>query len=116
MPEIPWDLVGLVLFGVLVYVMFFGGKVAPAEAKRLVSEGALLLDVRTPAEFGSGHIPGAVNIPVSDLPGRLAEVPGDKAVVVYCASGMRSASAKRILTRSGRKTVHDLGAMARYPS
>ncbi len=116
MPEIPWDLLGLVLLGVLAYMMFFGGKIAPAEAKRLVSEGAFLLDVRTPGEFGSGHIPGAKNIPVSDLAERLAEVPSDKVVVVYCASGMRSASAKRILTRSGRKTVHDLGAMARYPS
>lgn len=116
MPEIPWDYVVVAALLLGFYVVFFGGKVAPAQAKKLVEEGAMLLDVRTQGEFAGGHLPKAVNIPLSELSARIAEVPKDQPVVVYCASGMRSASAKRLLVASGRKAVHDLGGMSRYPS
>jgi phage shock protein E len=94
----------------------FVGKVAPAKAKELVAAGAKLVDVRSAAEFASGHVAGAVNVPVGELGGRLTEL-GDKAtpIVLYCASGMRSAHAKRTLTRAGFRDVHDLGPMARWP-
>lgn len=62
--------------------------------------GVPILDVRTPAEFAAGAIPGAVNIPVDDLRERIAEVPeGD--VVVHCAVGIRGHLASRILTDAG---------------
>ena len=90
----------------------FGRGVGPGEAKRLAAAGALLLDVRTPAEFAQGHLPGALNIPVVELPDRLAELGGpDRDVVVYCRSGMRSARAATVLRRAGYRAVHDLGAM-----
>lgn len=93
----------------------FGGKVAVAEARRLVEGGALLLDVRTPMEFASGALPGAVNIPVSDLAQRLAEV-GDtsRAIVVYCASGARSARATAFLKQQGYTKAVDLGPKSRW--
>jgi phage shock protein E len=93
----------------------FLGKVPLAKAKELVAAGAALVDVRTPGEFASGHIPGALNVPLQELETRLSEL-GDKAgpVVVYCASGMRSASARGILRRAGYLQVHDLGAMRRW--
>jgi len=81
---------------------------------KLVADGATLLDVRTPGEFANGHLPGAVNIPVSDLSARLNEVPKDKPVVVYCRSGHRSGMAASTLRRSGMKTVVDLGAMSNW--
>lgn len=81
-----------------------------AEAHRLVASGATLVDVRTPGEFDSGHADGALNIPVDQLSSRLAEVPRDKVVVVYCASGMRSAQAASLLARSGYR-VRDLGTL-----
>ncbi len=65
----------------------------------------VLLDVRTPAEFAEGHIPGAVNIPVDALQSR------DVPVVVYCRSGNRSATASQILDRAGYETVYDLGGI-----
>ncbi len=94
----------------------FLGKVSPDRAKALVAEGARLLDVRTDGEHRAGHIPGSLHIPVSELSSRVGEL-SDKArpVVVYCASGMRSASAAGILRRAGFTSVHDLGAMGRWP-
>ncbi|MEW5847531.1 MAG: rhodanese-like domain-containing protein [Myxococcota bacterium] len=87
-----------------------------AEAHRLVSQGAVLLDVRTREEFTAGHLPGAINIPVQDLTQRMAEVGPDKKkpVVVYCRSGNRSARAKRMLTEAGYQQVFDLGAMSNW--
>jgi len=91
------------------------GKVDPARARALVEGGAKLVDVRTPTEHAAGHIQGSINIPVHELASRTAEL-GDKTrpVVVYCASGMRSASAVGILKRAGFTEVHDLGAAARW--
>jgi rhodanese-related sulfurtransferase len=90
------------------------GDVTPDDARRLVANGATLLDVRTPGEFAEGHLPGALNIPVQSLSSRLGEVPKDKPVVVYCRSGQRSGSAKRLLKDAGFGDVHDLGAMSRW--
>lgn len=71
----------------------------------------LLIDVRTPEEFTSGHIDGSVNIPVEEMQGRLDEIPGDAPIVVYCRSGNRSATAARILTDAGYAPVYDLGGI-----
>lgn len=71
----------------------------------------LLLDVRTPGEFADGHIEGAVNIPVESLASRIAEVPSDVPVVVYCRSGNRSATASQILNSAGYGAVYDLGGI-----
>jgi len=109
-----WPLiVSAVLFGAWI-VMTRMGKLAPAEAKRLVSEGAQLVDVRSPSEFSSGHIQNAKNIPVGDIDRRAKELSKDKDVIVYCASGMRSASASRTLKSLGFTRVHDLGSMSRW--
>lgn len=93
----------------------FLGKVSPEKARTLVEGGARLVDVRTPGEHASGHIDGSLNVPVQELAKRMSEL-GEKAkpVVVYCASGMRSASAAGMLRRAGFAEVHDLGAMARW--
>ena len=86
-----------------------------SEARDLVAAGALLLDVRTTQEFARGHLPGAVNIPVSQLAKRVSEL-GDRqrAVVVYCQRGTRSRMASEVLRRAGFSAVHDLGAMGRW--
>jgi phage shock protein E len=83
------------------------------KARQLVAEGAVLLDVRSPEEFRQGHPEQARNIPVQELPQRLAEVgpPGTK-VVVYCAAGGRSAMAVGLLTRSGYPDVFDLKSVS----
>lgn len=91
------------------------GDVSPAEAKRLVEGGALLLDVRTPGEFASGHLPSALNVPLGELGSKLENLAAkDRAIVVYCASGVRSASAAGALRSAGYATVKNLGAMSRW--
>ena len=85
-----------------------------AQAREWVSNGALLLDVRTKAEYASGHVEQAVNIPVQELPARLAEVGSkDRAVVVYCRSGGRSAVATDLLQQAGYRVL-DVGPMSAY--
>ena len=89
---------------------------APASAAAVVapmSQEALLehqsrhpdhlfvLDVRTPQEYAEGHVPGAVNVPYDQLAARLAEVPKDKDVVLYCKSGRRAGIAADVLAANG---------------
>lgn len=89
--------------------------VGGSEAHRLVAEGARLVDVRTAREFATGHIPGAVNIPVQELGRRIGELDAkERPIVVYCRSGKRSGSAARILRRAGYSEVHDLGSISRW--
>jgi len=70
-----------------------------------------LIDVRTPEEFASGHINGAVNIPVQELAQRMGEIQKDQPVVLYCRSGNRSAQAATILDQAGYTGVYDLGGV-----
>ncbi|HET8733213.1 MAG TPA: rhodanese-like domain-containing protein [Anaeromyxobacteraceae bacterium] len=92
------------------------GRVDGATAKALVGAGAKLVDVRMPDEFASGHVPGAVNIPLHELTSRLAEVgPTSTKVVVYCRSGSRSASALKSLQRAGYANVYDMGPATAWP-
>jgi phage shock protein E len=94
----------------------FSGDLSGREAKHLVADGALLLDVRSPEEYAAGHLEGALNVPVQVLASRLGELGAhDRAVVVYCRSGHRSANAAAILREAGFTAVHDLGAMSRWP-
>ena len=71
-------------------------------------ETSFLLDVRSADEFATGHLPGASNIPHTELRARLAEVPSGAAVRVYCASGFRSYLALRVLRQSGWEDVASL--------
>ena len=78
------------------------------------AEQPFLLDVRTPEEFGSGHIPGAVNIPVDDLRSRLDELPRDRKIAAYCQVGQRGYLATRILLQSGYAAVNVGGGYKTY--
>lgn len=86
----------------------------PADTlQQLKSQGALLLDVRTPQEFAGGHAPGALNIPVATLQARFLELDRQKPILVCCASGARSAWAKNFLDAQGFQTVHNAGPWQR---
>jgi len=74
----------------------------------VLSEPPVLLDVRTPREWQAGHIAGSLHIPLQHLAKRLHEVPRDRQVVVYCASGYRSAIAVGLLERHSRSRLADL--------
>ncbi len=66
-----------------------------------VPAGTLLLDVRTAEEFSQGNVPGAINIPVDDLRGRLGEIPAGARILCYCQVGQRGYLATRILLQRG---------------
>ena len=81
-------------------------------ARRLVDEGAVLLDVRSEGEFAEAHVAGALNIPVQSLARRLHELPPKHhPIVVHCRSGMRSATAASLLRQAGWSTVVDIGGL-----
>lgn len=80
------------------------------QLKKVVQNGAFLVDVRTPEEFAGGSVPGAVNIPLDTVPGRVQEFRGKDAVVVFCRSGNRSGQAKAILEQNGISNVYNGGS------
>ncbi len=77
-------------------------------AGALVAQRVRVLDVRTLAEHAAGHIVGSLNIPLGQLPARLAEIPTDRPVVVQCQGGLRSAIAASLLQAHGHTEVVDL--------
>jgi phage shock protein E len=76
----------------------------------LVKNGAPIIDVRTKGEFQGGHIKGSQNIPLDTLKAHMAKLDKNKPVIVCCASGMRSGSAKGILKANGFVEVHNGGS------
>jgi cysteine synthase/rhodanese-related sulfurtransferase len=83
-------------------------EVAPAEAARMIREGAQLIDVRTPGEFKEGHLPEAINIPLQSLErGPVGDLPPDKSmpIVTICATGRRSMVALKLLRSQGYTKV-----------
>lgn len=89
----------------------------PEAAKKMISAGAVILDVRTTDEFAEDHLGEAVNIPIDDMGTRIAEVAtltgNDKAkpIVVYCASGERAGRAKSQLDAAGYTNVVNGGGL-----
>lgn len=92
-----------------------GSKVASGIVKQKLEAGASVIDVRTPDEFRDGAYPGAKNIPLADLVRRMAEIPKDKPVVLYCASGARSSSAARTMKQAGYVDVVNAGGLGDMP-
>ena len=113
---------------VTLLVVTFACREAPPPAVQDISAeallssppaGALVLDVRTPEEFASGHVPGAVNIPHTELADRLSEVrvSKDSPVVVYCERGGRAGQAAEVLLTAGYSDVlHLAGDMSAWRS
>lgn len=96
---------------------FLGYKqVSPEEATRLYNRGALMLDVRSDAEYKTGFLGEAKHIPVGDVKAKLNNLDSykNKDVIVYCQSGARSAGVANTLVKNGFQQVHNLrgGIMA----
>jgi phage shock protein E len=75
----------------------------------LCKQNALLVDVRTPAEFFSGSVRGAINIPVNTIQNHLSKFKNKTNIIVFCKSGGRSSMAKTILEQNGIKNVTNGG-------
>ena len=98
---------------ILANLLFGGSPDSDADIPAMIKAGALVVDVRTAQEFSGGHIEGAVNIPINVIDRRLGDHAKDKPIIVYCHSGARSASAKRVLTQSGYTNVVNGGSLHR---
>ena len=79
------------------------------------TDGAVLLDVRTPQEYREGHIPGSINIPLQQLD-KAIDAYENKAVplFVYCHSGARSRQAAAVLQSMGYTNVTNIGGITAY--
>ena len=100
----PVNMAGFVAENVL------NGKLKIIQCSKLesVSDGKVLIDVRTETEFAAGTIDGAVNIPLDEIRTRLDEIPTDKPVYIFCQQGMRGYLAQRILVQRGYSDVSNL--------
>jgi phage shock protein E len=102
--------------GVLLLVRYLMTRHAPtAIVAAKLEAGATVVDVRTETEFRRGAYPGAMNVPLGELSSGLARIPKGRPVVVYCASGARSAMAARILRRAGYADVSNAGGLGQMP-
>jgi len=103
-------------FAVLLILSILG--CATASEITEVPEDALVVDVRTPREFADWHYPGAINIPVQVLEQNLSKLPDKgKPIIVYCRSGHRASTAKKILVSNNYKDIKNgggLGDMKRF--
>lgn len=104
-------LLALVSGGALLWPSLNRGKhaLSTLQATQLLNQGkTVVLDVRTPEEFAKGHLRAALNIPLQELDSRLGELDKGRAVLVMCASGVRSAKGAAQLRRAGFADVHSL--------
>lgn len=94
-------------------------QVSATEAQELMDteEGYVIVDVRTPEEFDSGHIPGAVNVPNEEIGSEDPEALPDKdqLILVYCRSGNRSVQAAKKLAALGYTNVVEFGGINSWP-
>lgn len=79
-----------------------------------LEQGATLIDVREPVEYRRGHVPGAVNIPMSQLTTRLGEIDRKRPVHVVCASGNRSRAMTEVLTAAGYDATNVAGGTSAW--
>lgn len=86
------------------------------EVKQMIENGALVVDVRSPMEYNMGHYPEALNIPITELQRRVDELGSkDRPIVVYCASGSRSETARNFLKSMGYDKVVNAGGLSQMP-
>ena len=94
-------------------------KISAEEAKKMLDENpdAILVDVRTAAEYREKHIPNAILLPDSEIKSKAADVLTDKdaLILVYCRSGRRSANAALQLINMGYTNVYDFGGIMSWP-
>lgn len=104
-------LISLALFSVVAQAADYMSPGLTAEqllAKQVSGQAPLVVDVRTPVEYGIAHIPGAINVPVEEIEERLDEFNNDNGVLVYCINGSRTRQAEAILLGANIPDVYHL--------
>ncbi len=109
-----WAIVAVAAIGVGVLVLSPAGggaqDVSPDRSVELVAEGVRVIDVRTPGEFETSHLPRAENVPMNVLQQTAAAWDTSEPLLVYCTTGARSSEAVRLLADAGFENVYHLAA------
>ena len=103
----------LLIIGFFAY-KFMKSYLVKKKLPEYLSQGAILLDVRSTGEYAQNCAPKTINIPLGELTSRLGELPKDRPVVVCCASGTRSGMAKALLKKNGYTNVHNIGSWTNF--
>ncbi len=110
-----WDV--LIAFAIVAAFVLFrrAGLISVKEAQEHLKNGALVVDVRTGGEFVAGHLPVAVNLPLGEIESNWQRRIKDKnrVLLLHCASGARSAAAKKKLIALGCPNTYNMGGYAR---
>lgn len=95
----------------------FYDTITADEAKKMIDEGNVtVVDVRTQAEYDEAHLPGALCVPLDTIGSeKIAELPDDEPLLVYCRTGVRSKLAAEKLAAIGYARVYDLGGIRDWP-
>ncbi|MBE7411889.1 MAG: rhodanese-like domain-containing protein [Leptospiraceae bacterium] len=111
-----WFIIAIVVIFGIQFLLKRRGRVSQNILIEKIQSGAKIIDVRTKDEFQDGHYNKAINIPLNTLSSRLGEL-GDKSkpIVLYCASGVRSASATQLLKSNGFIDVVNAGGLGDMP-
>jgi rhodanese-related sulfurtransferase len=110
-----WDV--LIAFGIITAFLLYrrAGLISVKEAQEYLKHGALVIDVRTAGEFVSGHLPVAVNMPLSEIDSnwnrRIKD--RDQVLLLHCQSGSRSGAAKKKLIALGCPNTYNMGGYTR---
>ncbi len=111
-----WALVAIAALFAAAYIFLrHSGQILVKDAHECLRKGALIVDVRTPGEYNSGHIPGAINFPVDGIEITLPASAKDKSqpILLHCQMGPRSAVAKKKLNALGYVNAYNLGSYTR---
>jgi phage shock protein E len=109
------SVIALVIVVTIYSIWKRSSQISTKRAVAYLKDGALVIDVRSSAEFNSGHLPNAINLPVEEIETALPRRVKDKnqVLLLHCQSGMRSGVAKSRLTGLGYANAFNLGSYAR---
>ena len=96
------DYVIYIVIALVIGLYFLNNYNKSKKALTMLENGSVVIDVRTPQEYQSGHYPNSINIPLNSLQSKIDEIKSyDNGIIVVCASGIRSSQAKSILSKNG---------------
>ena len=111
-----WIIIAITVILFVAYIFLRRkGQIPAEEAVALLKQGALVIDVRSPAEYNTGHLQGAINLPLPQIDSLITGQVKDKnqVLLLHCQSGTRSGMAKKRLNALGYTRVHNLGSYDR---
>ena len=111
----PAHLLPLALILGFILYRSLGFRRARKAIPEMLKAGAVIVDVRTPSEYGSGHHPGSINIPLNRFDSRCEELKRETPVILCCASGARSGIAAGVLRAKGFPQVLNAGPWTNIP-